>query len=211
MSEEAAAVPAMDPQTGENPDRSTPSGDQYEELARQYSEAVYDGNAEAPSILQRMVDHAVANGKSFDRDAFRQQVKEDVLADQRRSKIVKATNGLIDAHPELNERDTRFDPRMYTAVDDETSVVERQHPDWEPEQVVQEAYNRVQKWRGGHKTSTMKDKQKEKQSMSRPRASTQRYAKPPPPRNQRPPTTLPGYARSEGWSLETCFRETFIK
>lgn len=181
---EDAAVPAMDRQEG-TPDRSTPLDDQnLEEQARRYQEAVYDNDEDAPSILAGMVATAVNSGDKFDPDTFRRQVKDEMLQEQRQSKIVKATTALISSHPELNERDPRFDPRTFTAVDDETTVVERQHPEFEPDEVVEEAYSRVQKWKGGHQTETMTDKQKEKQQRSRPRVGSQRYTPPPPPKRQ---------------------------
>lgn len=189
-----AEVPAMDPQQAKNPDRSTPTdGQTLEEQARRYQEAVYDDADEAPSILASMVQNAANTGQQFDEQAFRRQVKEDVLAEQRQAKIVKAGRALIQAHPELQERNTSFDPRMYNAIDAETTVVEREHPDWEPEQVVQEAFDRIQKWKGLPQTETMSDKQAEKRAMTRPRSGTQRYAPPPPPPRQ----TNADYVREE--------------
>jgi hypothetical protein len=73
---------------------------------------------------------------------------------------------------------------MFTAIDTETTIVEREHPEWEPEQVVQEAYDRIQKWKGVPKSETMSDKQAEKRAMTRPRVGTQRYTPPPPPPRQ---------------------------
>lgn len=175
----------MDPQQAQNPgDLPTSDGQTLEEQARRYQEAVYDDAAEAPSILANMVKQAAQTGQQFDEQAFRRQVKEDVLAEQRQAKIVKAGRALIEAHPELNERDTNYDPRMYQAIDIETTIVEREHPEWEPEQVVQEAYDRIQKWKGTPQSETMSKKQAEKRAMTRPRSGTQRYAPPPPPPRQ---------------------------
>lgn len=179
-----AEIPAMDSQQA-NPGRSTQlDGQTLEEQARRYQEAVYDDDADAPSILAAMIKTAAASGQQFDEQAFRQQVKEDVLADQRQAKIVKASHALIDAHPELNQRDPSFDPRMYAAIDAETLIVEREHPDYEPEQVVQEAFDRIQKWRGAPKSETMSNKQAEKRAMNRPRVANARYTPPPPPPRQ---------------------------
>ena len=139
-----AAIPAMDSQTSQTPDRSTPTdGQNLEEQARRYQEAVYDDAAEAPSILASMVRAAASAGETFDKDAFRKQVKEDVIREQRQAKIVKAGQIMINSHPELNMKDAKFDPRMYQSIDIETMVVEREHPEWEPDEVVQEAYERV--------------------------------------------------------------------
>jgi len=199
-----AAIPTLDSQTGQPPPTDPPSGDQnLEAMARQYQEAVYDGSDDAPSILASMVATAAGKGESFDKDAFRKQVKEEVFSDQRKSKIVAATHALIAEHPELNQRDEAFDPRTFTAVDDETSVVERQHPDWEPDMVVQEAFKRIQKWKGVSQTSTMQDKQAAKRAINRPRSGTQRYTTPPPA----PAPTNSDYVRQQriarGQEVET--------
>jgi hypothetical protein len=189
MNAATAAIPATDSQTGQTPDRSTPTdGQNLEEQARRYQEAVYDDAAEAPSILAGMVRAAAASGEAFDKDAFRTQVKEDVLREQRQAKIVKAGQILINSHPELDMRDPKFDPRMYNNIDTETMVVEREHPEWEPEQVVQEAYERISKWKGNPspQPETMSDKQAAKRVMTRPRTGTQRFtppAEPPRPTN----------------------------
>lgn len=175
-----AVVPTLDPHKANPTD--LPSDDQtLVEMARQYQEAVYDGGETAPSILVKMVAEAANSGEKFDKDAFRAQVKDDVLADQRYSKVVKARTKLFADTPELNKADTKFDPRLFTAIDDETPKVEREHPEWEPEQVIREAYNRISKWKGGQKpVETMKDKHDAKREMNRPKASSQRY-KPAPP------------------------------
>lgn len=185
MNAAQAEIPAMDSRTGQTPDRSTQlDGQNLEEMARQYQEAVYDDAAEAPSILARMVSQAAQSGESFDKEAFRQQVRQDVLADQRQAKIVKAGRALIGAHPELQVKSPKFDRRMYDAIDGETVVVAREHADWEPEEVVQEAYNRISEWKGSPQPETMSDKQAQKRAMTRPRVGTQRYTPPPPPPRQ---------------------------
>lgn len=180
-----AEIPAMDSQQAATPDRSTRTdGQNLEEMARRYQEAVYDDSDQAPSILADMVANAANTGSTFDEVAFRKQVKEDVLAEQRQAKIVKASRALISAHPELNAQDTKFDPRMFNAIDTETTIVEREHPDWEPEEVVQQAYENISKWKGSPKTETMSDKQAQKRAMTRPKVGTMRHTPPPPPPRQ---------------------------
>lgn len=186
MAAQAPAIPATDSQSGQTPARSTRTdGQNLEAMARRYQEAVYDDADEAPSILADMIATAAQTGQTFDSDALRRQVKEDVLKEQRQAKIVKASHALIDTHPELNAKDPKFDPRTFQAIDNETLVVEREHPEWEPEEVVQEAFDRIQKWKGGApKPETMSEKQAEKRAMTRPRVGTQRYTPPPPPPRQ---------------------------
>lgn len=183
LAEKEAALPALDTRAVGTPERLTPPDSQnLEEIARRYQEAVYDDDSEAPSILVSMVRSAAASGETFDKDAFRKQVREDVLQDQRQAKIVKAGRSLIEAHPELNMRDEKFDQRMYDNIDGETMVVARERPDWEPDQVAQEAYDRISNWKGGTPPSkTMSDKQAMKRDMAHPRTGTARFTPPPPP------------------------------
>jgi hypothetical protein len=183
MAEKMAAIPAMDSQTGQTPDRSTPlDGQTLKEMARRYQEAVYDDADEAPSILADMVNMAASSGEKFDKSEFRAQVLEDLRTEQRQAKIVKAGKTLIEAHPELDMRNEQFDKRMYDAIDLETMVVAREHPDWEPDAVVQEAYDQISRWKGvPPQPQTMTDKQAQKRAMTRPRTGTQRFTPPPEP------------------------------
>jgi len=187
------AVPATDQQHGQSPE-DLPSDDQtLEALGRQYQEATYDGTDNAPSILVQMAKVAARSGESFDKDAFRLQVTEDVLAGQRKVKVVKARAALIDANPALDKNNPKFDHRLFQAVDDETDVVERNHPEWDPEEVIAEAWKKVSKWKGGYQTQAMNDKTREKQDLNRPRSGTQRFTPPPPA----PRETNSDYVRSE--------------
>lgn len=174
------AVPATDQHTGHSP-TDLPSDDQtLETMARQYQEAVYDDATNAPLILTQMVKTAAKSGEPFDRDAFRQQVTKDVLGSQRKVKVVKARTTLFETNPQLDKNNPKFDHRLFQAVDDETDVVERQHPEWEPDEVIGQAWKNVNKWKGGHQTDTMIGKQTDKQNLNRPTSGTGRF-KPPPP------------------------------
>ena len=187
------AVPS-DQHSGHQNPNDLPSDDQsFEVMALRYQDAVLDGDDNAPSILAEMVQKAANSGTHFDEDAFRQQVKDDVLADQRRSKVVKARTALIEDTPELDKNNPKFDHRLYQAVDDETDVLEKRNPHWEPDQVITQAWENVRKWRGSHQTSTMTDKQRGKQSLNRPSSATQRFTPPAPPPRQ----TNSDYVRDE--------------
>ena len=182
--EQQAALPALDTRESQTPDGLTPPDSQnLEEMARQYQEAVYDDAQEAPSILATMVRKAAAAGNTFDKEAFRKQVREDVIRDQRQAKIVKAGQDTIAAHPELQMRSEKFDQRIYDNINSETMTVAREHPEWEPDRVCQEAYDRITSWKGNAPPvpETMSDKQAQKQAMTRPKTGTQRYTPPPPP------------------------------
>lgn len=196
LAEQTAALPTLDTQKGENPDRSTPTdGQNLEETARLYQEAMYDDSESAPALLVKLAkDAAAAGNTTFDKEAFRKQVRQDVLNDQRQAKIVKAGQTLIKAHPELQMRSDKFDRRMYENIDAETTIIARANPEMEPDEVVQEAYESISKWKGVTPVpETMSDKQAAKRAMARPRTGTQRYATPPPP----PPPNNSDYVASE--------------
>ncbi|MCP4469881.1 MAG: hypothetical protein GY815_04200 [Gammaproteobacteria bacterium] len=183
------AVPS-DQQAGQPP-TDLPSDDQtLETMAQQAVEAVYDGRDDAPSTLVKTVESVVQRvldtspNSNINENDLRKSVTEDVLRDQRKTKVVQARQILFDKTPQLDKRrPDSFDHRLFQAVDDETDVVERQHPEWEPEKVINEAWGRVKKWHGSHQTETMTDKHKEKQELNRPKAATGRFTPPgPPPR-----------------------------
>lgn len=173
------AVPAMDQHKGQPPE-DLPSDDQtLETIAGQFQEALLDDADNAPSLLTQMVKKAAAQaGNNFDEVGFRRQVTEDVLAGQRKVKVVKARAALIEANPVLDKNNSKFDHRLFQAVDDETAVVERHHKEWEPEQILAEAWKKVSKWKGSSLTETMTTKQKEKQELNRPSSGTQRFTQP---------------------------------
>lgn len=187
------AVPAKDQHKGQSPD-DLPSDDQtLKDMARQYQEAVYDGDDNAPSILVEMVAKAARSGEKFDENAFRRQVKEEVLADQRQEKVVRARNALLESTPELNKDNPRFDRRLFEATDTETVVLERAHPDWEPEQVLAKAWENVRSWHGNKTTESIEARNREKQELNRPRSATGRHTPPPP----QPRKTNSDYVREE--------------
>jgi len=164
-------------------DLPTSQGDQsIDELARRYQEAVYDGEENAPELLAKLVKSAKDQNTPIDEQAMITRAADELERRDRRKKVTAATTELIEDHPELNKDDDRFDPRLWTAIDDETTVVERQNPEWEPDKVLDEAYTRISKWKGDtHKTESMTDKAEAKRNMNRPRANSGRYIKPPPP------------------------------
>lgn len=181
-----AEVPAMDPHKGQTPDDLPSDGQPLEDMAKQVLDAVYDGDENAPSTLIKTVESVVkrvvgeSHSQDVDPDQIRQQVTEEVLQQQHYAKVVKARDSLFTATPQLNKADTRFDPRLFQAVDDETDIVAKQNPAWDPDQVINQAWTNVKSWKGGFQTETMTDKQEAKKEMNRPRTGSGRY-KPPPP------------------------------
>lgn len=178
-----AALPTLGAQPkGQSPaDLPLPGDQTIETLARQYQEAVYDGEENAPELLAQLVQTAKDQNTPIDETAMITRAADELERRTRRKQVTTATKVLIDAHPELNKESSEFDGRLWTAIDDETTVVERQNPDWEPQDVLNEAYTRISKWKGSHKTGTMTSKAEQKRHMNRPRANSGRYTPPPPP------------------------------
>ena len=163
-------------------DPPTPGDQSIDELARKYQESVYDGEENAPELLAELVKSAKSQGTPIDESVIITRAADELERRTRRKNVTAATKMLIDVHPELNRESDQFDSRLWTAIDDETTVVERQNPEWEPQAVLDEAYNRVSNWKGDtHKTGTMTDKAASKRNMNRPRANSGRYTPPPPP------------------------------
>ena len=167
------------------PDGSTPTDDQtLEAMAQKYQDAVLDDEDNAPSILADMVRLSAKTKEPteepFDKVAFAQSVKDEIALDQRQSKVLKASNALIRNNPELNNKDDRFDPRLFAAIDDETTVVERQNPSWDPADVMDEALKRVKAWKGVKPVKTMTEKQELKRNKQVPKQGNQRFTAPPP-------------------------------
>lgn len=178
-----ASLPTLDANQATPPEDPPPQGDQtIDELARTTLEALYDGEDNAHELLAQLVKQSKDQGNPIDENVIIARAADELERRTRRKKVTAATTVLIDTHPELDKDSDKFDSRLWTAIDDETSVVERQHSDWEPQAVLDEAYKRVSKWKGDtHKTETMTDKAADKRNMNRPRANSGRFTKPPPP------------------------------
>ena len=178
-----AALPTLDAQQGQTNPTDLPTGDQtIEQLAQRYQEAVYDGDESAPQLLAQLINRAAATqNTSIDVESIKQEAADEFERRERQKKVITASRTLLKEHPELDRKSSDFDPRLYQAVDDETVVVERQNPEWEPQEIIQEAYRRVAEWKGGQPTDTMADKAAAKRRINRPRAQGTRSKKPPPP------------------------------
>ena len=97
--------------------------------------------------------------------------------------IEAARQKLFSEHIELKD-----DPRLFDLVDAETERVEQEHPEWEPYQIMSEAYKRVSEWRGTGRESqvdTLEQRRQEKRRTQTPRASTGRIQSEQPRRETR--------------------------
>jgi len=181
--EQQAALPSLDAPTSQPPADLPTLGDQtIEQLATEYQEAVYEGDESAPKLLTNLLTKAAGQQQpTIDVEKLKSDAADEFEKRAKGKKIVRATRLLFDDHPELDRKKPEFDQRLYTAVNDETDVVERQNPDFEPQDVINEAWRRVVKWKGGYKTDTMNEKLDSKRQMNRPRATNGRFGKPPEP------------------------------
>jgi hypothetical protein len=156
------------------------------DLADQYHQAYLNGDDdEARDLLLKLVAQPKQE-KGIDPEELALQVaeKSEKIMEERsyNRDIFNAKTDLFKDHPEL-----KTDTRLYTAVDDETEIVEREFPSYTPSQIMKEAYKRVSEWKGVTKptqSTTLNDKADEKRAMNRPATSTRRADAPPKARKQ---------------------------
>lgn len=188
-----SAVPPSDRPLNSTTDLPVSDGQTIEELAQQYQQAVYEGDESAPQLLTKLVAKAAtSNQVSIDPERIKQEAADEFERREQARKVQAATHRLISEHSELDRNSPDYDPRLFAAVDDETTVISRQHPEWEPDQVLTEAFERISNWRGNGQTQptdSMSEKQQEKRARVRPRAADGRFVKPEAP----PPPTKSDY------------------
>jgi hypothetical protein len=182
-------LPTLDAQQVQttNPDDPPAKGDQsLEKLLTDYHEALLEGdddlrdqlalklhkrNSESsqPLNMDTMIDRVA--DKAADKLATREA---DERTRQRLIDTTEAADALIAKVPKLQHRHKDFDRLLYNAINDETDIIEREHPDWEPAKVIAESWNKVKSWKGGTNVSTMSKKQEQKRGMNRPLANSGR-------------------------------------
>lgn len=183
LADKESTLPKLDEPEPNAADPKDPpvQGDQKMiQLADEYHQAYLDGHDEkARNLLLQLVATPKTEESRLDPEGFALQVadKAERITKERNlnREIFTAKDDLLKKHPEL-----KTDTRLFTAVDDETNIVEREFPSYTPSQVMEEAYRRVNSWKGDHKSDSMNDKENEKRSMNRPRAGTRRVETPPP-------------------------------
>ena len=159
------------------------------ELVRKHREALLDGDdATADKLMLELLGTAqptMASTPPINPAELEEHVVQRTVAlmteGERKRELTKAGNDFFSDNPEL-----LTDQRLFVAVDAETNLVAKEHPTWSPREVMNEAYNRVQQWRGTSKptSSTPASKIAEKRALNSPRAGTGRAEPPPAPRQQ---------------------------
>jgi len=192
-------LPPADDSTQTSQDLPT-SDDQRREkadLVKKHREALLDGDDKtADKLMMELLGSAQGSQPAtqpIDPEELEGRVINKAVAlmtEQGQQKEIRsAGDQFFGENPEL-----LIDKRLFAAVDDETNVVAAEHPTWGTKQVMDEAYNRVQEWRGitpgSPKPSTPPtDRVSEKRSLRSPRAGTGRATTPP----QKPPQTNSEY------------------
>lgn len=174
-----------------NPDDPPAKGDQsLESLLTNYHEALLEGDDDLRDQLAlKLHKRNSESQRPLDMDSVIDRVATkaaDLIstrqADERKSQRLNdtrdAADSLIAKVPKLQHKSKEFDPLLYNAVNDETDIIAREHPDWEPAKVIAESWNKVKAWKGGTNVSSMSSKQEQKRGMNRPLASSGRHAPP---------------------------------
>lgn len=160
------------------------------ELARRYHEALADGDMDAADEL--LVKMQVARNASATPDAdeiankaaekARQEIErkeqQKRLQESERERMEKRDSFPID-YPDLAE-----DPELLVMTDRKTKEVQREHPDWSPAKIIDEAATRVRKWIGGRTAapaSSTTEKLDAKRSQTTIRGGSARAANRPAP------------------------------
>lgn len=178
VKEKEVALPTLDEQHAD-PDLPKPGDQTIEKLTLQYHEALLDGDTDETARLFTQLNKTnQSNPVQVDIEKITSDVSEraaDIIEQRTRVRQEKqATQSLMDAHPELNRKDPKYDARLFATVDDEATVVERENPEWEPSKVLNEAYKRVQDWKGKPKQDALTARQQEKRNLHRPVISSER-------------------------------------
>lgn len=124
------------------------SGDK-KALARQYHDAMLDGDIDkADELLLQLnaTPQATAINPEEVADRAVQRARAEIENDQRQKRIADLEADRLKA---VSEYDTKHKdltaPEARTMVDDMTLTVMRDHPDWTPTQIIDEAAGRVRK------------------------------------------------------------------
>lgn len=159
-------------------------------LAREYHEAMVDGDMDkADDLLIKMQAAPKATAVNPDEVAQRavKLAKEELAAEERKKAAAKAEKERLEAVTEFEEKhsDLAEDEELRTLVDVKTVEIYREHPDWGPKAIVTEAIKSVRtlvsRIKGG---TTADDKLAAKRSLSVVRGGSARAVSRPAPAPQ---------------------------
>jgi len=181
-----AAPPSND---GREVKSDPPAGDQNEDLAKQYREAMYDGEeAKADKIMAQMMAGRAqtATPQEIDLDKIRNDAAN--IATQRLEQK-QLNNSIADAQTFFGKeyKDIKDDPELFAMADNKTGQVSQENPTWTPKEVAAEVGDQVRAWRDkltGATSQSTEQKLAAKRSMASPRAGTGRVQAKPEPKRQ---------------------------
>ncbi len=191
---QSAAPSATDEQKRSDP----PLGDQNKakDLAKQYREAMYEGEeSKADEIMTRMmslnkaqdISSATTESKEIDVEAIRNEAAD--LATQRieqkqRNTDLKSAQQAFDD----NFADIKGDPELFKMADRKTLEIQRDNPDWTPQQIIEESGKQVRAWvekfGGKPQPNSAAEKLAAKRSMQSVKAGTGKAKAPAPVKQQ---------------------------
>ena len=181
-------------QDGHEVSSDLPVGDQNKELAKEYREALYNGeNDKADEILTRMATvikaqpqgatQPVVDPEEIKRDATDLAVKQ-IEQNQLEKDIDQAKTAFDEKYSDI-----KSDPALFDMADQKTIGIHNEHPDWTPQQVIEESGRQVREWvdnvRGQSASGkTTQSKLEAKRNLQSPKAGTGRSTSPPEPKQE---------------------------
>lgn len=159
-------------------------------MARQYHEAMLDGNLDiADDLLLKMNAAQTATAINPEDIATRavQRARAELTAEQRQQQAARFEADRQEAVAEFQEKykDLAVNPDAHSLVDAKTIEVHREHPDWGPKAIIHEAANRVKSMiQNVSGIGRPSDKLEAKRQMTQIRSGSARTAPKPAPRPQ---------------------------
>lgn len=159
-------------------------------LARQYHDAMLDGDIDKADELLLQINAAqTATAVNPEEIATRavQRAREELTAEDRAKRVKKFEADRLAAVDEFqkNHKDLASNPDAHNMVDAKTLEVYREHPDWAPKAIIDEAANRVRTMIQSVATpTTTTSKLDAKRNSTQIRAGSARSANRPAPKPQ---------------------------
>jgi hypothetical protein len=160
------------------------------DLARRYHEALADGDMDAADDLLVKMQAARNSSATPDADEIASKAAEKARQEIERNEHQKRFQ--VFERERLEKRDSfasdypdiAEDPELLVMTDRKTKEVQREHPDWSPAKIIDEAATRVRNWIGGRTaapTSSTTEKLDAKRSQTTIRGGSARAANRPAP------------------------------
>lgn len=159
-------------------------------LARKYHDAMLDGDIDQADELLLQINAAqTATAVNSDEIANRavRRAREELTAEERHKQAQKFEAERLEAVAEFpkKHKDLASNPDAHGLVDAKTNEIHREHPDWGPKAIIEEAANRVRAMIRSVATPTSTaDKLDAKRNSTQLRAGSARSVNRPAPRPQ---------------------------